>query len=461
MALQQLVPLVPDASRPFGPRQAAHLLRRAGFGANPREIAAAVEKGLEQTVDDLFADDAAQEQDFARIFEAINGKLINAGDQGTAQAWWVFRMLSTRTPLREKLTLFWHGHFATSVAKVGTTELMLQQVESLRKLAWGNFRDLVLAVARDPAMLVWLDGESSSKEHPNENFARELMELFTCGIGNYTEQDVLEAARAFTGWHRNGLQFTFNAEAHDGGVKTLFGRRGRFGGEDVIELLLAKPATSEFLAHKLLRYFASPNPSSEIVAEAAQLFDQTQLNVKLFLRELFLSKYFYSEECYRSRIASPLEFVVGLLRTLDVRQPASDVVGQIATMGQSLFAPPNVKGWDGEEKWINSTTLAARLSYARSVPELNAGDSNFSPHCPIMSYFPEGESSPEVIVDTLSGMLFHDGLPADTRRDLIAFLVQGDEKPLLDTFKNDAGFREMKTRQMLGVMLSLPEYQAY
>jgi uncharacterized protein (DUF1800 family) len=461
MAREQLVPFVPDDGHPFGPKQAAHLLRRAGFGANPRDVAVAVEKGLEQTIDDLFADDVAQEQRLSDIFEAINGKLVNAGDPGVAQAWWAFRMLSTSTPLREKLTLFWHGHFATSVSKVGDTELMLQQIDTLRRLAWGNFRDLVLAVARDPAMLVWLDGESNSKEHPNENFARELMELFTCGIGHYSEQDVLEAARAFTGWQRNGAQFVFNADAHDGGIKTLFGRRGRFGGEDVVDFLLAKPATAEFIARKLLRFFAAPNPNPEVVAEAAALFDRTQLNVKLFLRELFQSQYFYSEECYRSRIASPLEFVLGVVRTLDIRQPASELVSQIAAMGQSLLTPPNVKGWDGEEKWINSTTLAARLSYARSVPELNSGDSRFNAHCPVASYFEPAESSPGVIVDTLARRLLNDELSDETRRELQTFLVQGDDGPQMEQFQNDEGFRDLKIRQLLGVMLSLPEYQAY
>lgn len=461
MAAERLKPLIPDKTHPFDARQAAHLLRRAGFGASPTEIAAAVDKGLEETVEDLFDAAEDEQREFQRTFDAINGRLVNAGDPNVAQSWWLYRMLTTRVPLREKLTLFWHGHFATSVNKVGDTQLMLKQIDTLREHAWGNFRDLVLAMARDPAMLVWLDGESSSKEHPNENFARELMELFTCGIGNYSEQDVLEAARAFTGWHRQGEQFVFNPEAHDFGAKRLFGRRGKFDGGDVIDLLMAQQATPQFIAAKLLRFFVEPNPSEAVVAAAAELFDQTQLNLKLFLKDLFGSEYFFSEECYRARIASPVEYVVGLSRTLGVRQPASEIANQISTMGQALLMPPNVKGWDGEQHWINSTSLAARLTYARSVPELNSGDNKFNPHCPVEQFVPPDLTSPDAIVEVLADLLFQGDLAAETRRELVAFLITNEEGPRPDAFRDDEGFRTLKTRQLLGVMLSLPEYQAY
>ena len=243
MAGKFLEPYVPDAADPFDAGKAAHLLRRAGVGAVPAEVAAAVQKGLEETIDDLFAEADDEEQEFTRTFNAIGGKFVNAGDTGVCQGWWIYRMMTTRVTLREKLALFWHGHFATSVHKVEDTQLMLQQIDTFRRLGFGSLRELVLAVAKDPAMIVWLDGESNVKEHPNENFARELMELFTCGIGNYTEQDVQQAARAFTGWHRNGAQFAFNAEVHDTGAKKILGRRGKFDGGDVVDLLMAHPAT--------------------------------------------------------------------------------------------------------------------------------------------------------------------------------------------------------------------------
>ena len=193
---QYFQPFVPDASHPFDERAAAHLLRRTGFGAAPADVAKAVAAGVEATVDGLFEPADDDEAEFQRTFAGLEG-FINLGDIGYIQAWWAHRMLHSRTPLREKLTLFWHGHFATSIHKVEDSYLMHRQIETIRRLADGSFRDLVLAIARDPAMLVYLDGESNTKEHPNENFARELMELFTCGIGHYTEKDVQEARGHF------------------------------------------------------------------------------------------------------------------------------------------------------------------------------------------------------------------------------------------------------------------------
>lgn len=459
MAWKHFAPYVPEAANPFDERKAAHLLRRAGFGASRDEIAAAVEKGLEQTVEDLFDAAENEQQEFQKVFDSINGRMANFADPGQCQAWWVHRMLATRVPLREKLTLFWHGHFATSIRKVENTGFMVRQVDMVRRHAWGNFRDLVLAVAKDAAMLVWLDGQTSTKEHPNENFARELMELFTCGIGHYTEQDVLEAARAFTGWHRNGSEFAFNGDAHDYGVKKFLGKRGKFDGTDIIDILMAQPATSRFIAGKLLRFFACPDPPEPVLAEAAEMLDRQQLNIKWFLRELFSSQFFFSPDCHRKRIASPVEFAIGTLRTLGVRQPAQDLVGNMNAMGQELLAPPNVKGWDGEQKWINSTSLAARVAFAQNIAGFDAGENGFSPHCPIDELVPGEMKSPEQIVERLASLLFQGELPADTQREMAAFLLTNDQGPQPAAFRDDAGFRLSKTRELLGILLSLPEYQ--
>jgi uncharacterized protein (DUF1800 family) len=458
---QLLEPFVPDAANPFDVRKAGHLLRRAGFGASPAEIAAAVSKGLDETVDDLFADASDEEQEYEKTFSAINGRFVNGGEAGVCQAWWLYRMLTTRVPLREKLALFWHGHFATSVQKVEDTQLMLQQLDTIRRLGPGCFRELVVAIARDPAMIVWLDGESNVKDHPNENFARELMELFTCGIGNYTEQDVLEAARAFTGWHRDGNRFAFNADVHDSGVKRLLGRRGKFDGTDVIDLLMAQPGTPRLIARKLLRYFACPNPPEAVVADAAALYDRTQLNTRLFLRELFQSQFFFSNACYRGRISSPIEFVVGTVRTLNVRQPALELVEQLTAMGQGLLAPPNVKGWDGEEQWINSTTLAARMTYARSIPEMKSDGNGFEPDCPITEVVPADERSPVNIVERLAQVVFQGELSAESRTEFEKFLTAGEDGPAPETFRDNDEFRESQVRKLLAVMLQLPEYQTY
>jgi uncharacterized protein (DUF1800 family) len=448
------------ASGEFDRRKAAHLLRRAGFAPSQAELEQAVDEGLEATVEKLLADDNEQEAAFQQAFDSVAGSLLNVDDPSQVQAWWLHRMVKTTSPLREKLTLFWHGHFATSIHKVEDGELMRRQIDALRRLSSGNFRELVQAMARDPAMLVWLDGESSTRQHPNENFARELMELFTCGIGNYTESDVLEAARAFTGWHREGSEFVFHADDHDFDRKRFLGKSGRFDGQDVIDVLMQQPATPRFVAGKLLKFFAAPQPGEEAVTEAGRLLDQTQLDIKWFLRELFLSGYFYGEESYRRRIASPVEFAVGTVRALGARMPAAELNNHIQAMGQELLAPPNVKGWDGEQAWINSSTWPARLAFAQAISQLYS-ENAYGPHLPLEAIVPPELNEPKGVVDRLAGVLFQDELADETRREVAEFLVKTEEGPNADAFRDDEGFRADKTRQALAVMLSLPEYHAW
>ncbi|HET6884036.1 MAG TPA: DUF1800 domain-containing protein [Pirellulales bacterium] len=459
MAADFFSPLPVDQGA-FDRRKAAHLLRRASFAPHEGNLNAAVEQGLEATVDQLLADNAEQEAAFQQTFDATAGSLLNVADPSQVQAWWIHRMVHTRSPLREKLTLFWHGHFATSVHKVEGGTLMLRQIDTLRGLAWGSFRELVLAMARDPAMLVWLDGESSTREHPNENFARELMELFTCGIGHYQEQDVRAAARAFTGWHREGAEFAFHADDHDFDRKEFLGKSGRFDGGDVIDILMQQPATPRFIAGKLLRFFACPQPSEEAVDAAGRLLDQTQLDIKWFLRSLFLSAYFYSDECYRRRIASPVEFGVGTVRCLGARLPAQELNDHIQAMGQELLAPPNVKGWEGERAWINSSTWPARRAFAETIGGLFS-ENAFGPHLPLDQIVPPELDDARDVIDRLAEVLLQGDLAAAIRDQVVEFLTNTDEGPNADAFRNDEDFRFTKTRQALALMLSLPEYQCW
>ncbi|HEV3163102.1 MAG TPA: DUF1800 domain-containing protein [Isosphaeraceae bacterium] len=457
MSLKHLAPLIPSESNPFDRRKAAHLLRRTGFGAPADEVRAAVERGLSDAVDQLFEENEEEEKGYHATFSAINGSLMDFSNPEALQAWWIYRMASSKAPLREKLTLFWHGHFATSHAKVEDMELMHRQAETLRRLALGSFREITLAMAKDPAMLVWLDGQSSTKEHPNENFARELMELFTCGIGHYTEKDVLEAARAFTGWHRDELEFVFHPDDHDPGTKQFLGKSGRFDGTDIVDILMQEPTTARFLARKLLRFFATAEPSEEVIDEAAALLDRTQLNIKWFLRELFLSRYFYSDDCYRKRISSPVEFVVGTVRTLAAHWPSVELVEHLKAMGQELFAPPNVKGWDGEQKWINSQTWAARVSFAKAIAGLES-DSQFGPRMEVDRLVAGGTKVPTEAVGRLADVLMQDDLAAETTQDLTEFLVTTEDGRNLEAFRDDDDFRESRTRGAVALILSLPEY---
>jgi uncharacterized protein (DUF1800 family) len=455
-----LTHLAPDKDAPWDARAAAHLLRRAGFGASPAEVARAVAQGRDGALKELFDEGKEQEAQFQETFRRLSGSFVDFSDAGQLQAWWCYRMLTTRTPLREKLTLFWHGHFATSYHKVEEVFLMHRQCETLRRLAWGNFRELVLAVSRDPAMLVYLDGESSTKERPNENFARELLELFTLGVGHYTEKDVRDAARAFTGWHRDGAKFKFEPPAHDDGDKEVLGRKGKLNGTDVIDALMAHPALPRFLARKLLVFFACPEPPAEVVEEAAEAFRGGQFSVKHFLTVLFQSRFFCGEACRRTRISSPVECVIGTCRSLGLRLAAPECRDHITAMGQELFGPPNVKGWDGERKWIDAGTWAARQAFGQRVGEL-ASDNDFGPNLNAFALVPAKVTDPKKVAELLCERVLEGTVSKKTRAEIAEYLVAGDGGPKPEEFGSDRDFRAQRVREAVGLLLSLPEYHAY
>lgn len=343
-------------------RTAAHLLRRAGFGAPRAERQAAIDRGLAATVDLLVA---GHPQPAAELDEIADTAAAAGIDQ--LAAWWVARMLQGGDPLREKLALFWHGHFATSNDKVADAGFMLGQLRVFLDLGRGRFAPLLLAMARDPAMLVWLDGELNRKGRPNENFARELFELFTLGIGHYGEPDVQEAARAFTGWRRAGGAFQFLPARHDDGDKTVLGVRGRLCADDVLELCLAHPATADHLTRKLVRFFAHPEPPEPIIRALREQFIATGLDVGRLLDRLLRSRWFFAEDVIGSRILSPAELVIGTLRTLEARSDATAVARAIAGLGQALLRPPSVKGWDGEQAWIHAAAMVARMNCGAAI----------------------------------------------------------------------------------------------
>ena len=287
--------------------------------------------------------------------------------QGQLRAWWWQEMLATPSPLTERMTLFWHGHFATGMQKVGEPRLMYEQNTLLRRHALGNFATLLHALARDPAMLVWLDGLNNRKGQPNENFAREVMELFALGEGHYKQQDVKEAARAFTGWSRNGEtgEFLYRPDWHDEGEKTVLGVRGRLDGDGVIDILLGRPEAAEFIVGKLWQEFVSPTPNEADHREVARLaagFRESGYEIKPLLRALFATPAFQARR--GALVKSPVELVIGTLRLFEL-QPADwpPLMGEAEGMGQQLFNPPNVKGWPGGDAWINSSTLLKRKGF--------------------------------------------------------------------------------------------------
>jgi uncharacterized protein (DUF1800 family) len=384
--LMFVVPFVSQAAA-IGYDGARHLLNRTGFGATDAEIARYATLERAEAVDRLLAGARSEASvappDFVDVpFEPYYRRRNMTAEERMAsqrrltresfelRAWWLREMIETPSPLSERMTLFWHNHFATSQQKVRSVQLMYRQNTLLRRESLGNFATLLHAIGKDPAMLVYLDNAGNRRQAPNENFAREVMELFTLGEGNYTEHDVKEAARAFTGWSldRETGEFTYRRIWHDYGEKTVLGRSGRLDGDDVIDTLLARPQTARFVAAKLWREFVSPTPDPAAVSRWADVFREARYEVKPLLRVALMSDAFWAEANRGALVKSPVELVVGTLRTFGIHpvdlRPA---VFACAALGQNPFAPPNVKGWPGGDAWIDSATLLGRRQFVDRV----------------------------------------------------------------------------------------------
>jgi hypothetical protein len=409
--------LSPIAASDWNAERAAHLLERAGFGGTPEEIQRLASLTPQQAVDSLveyarvddrnatafeesgvwdagmdpFPPSRAEAVRLAREHgEALGVKTLPAGSQRRLQpvvdkffyglrantietqrlgVWWANRMLTTTRPLEEKLTLFWHGHFATGDAKVRDYRMMLRQNQMLRRNAEGPLRALLVGILEDPAMLVYLDNGENVKKHPNENFGRELLELFTMGVGHYTERDVREAARAFTGWTNDVLEFKIDKAQHDFGDKTFLGRSGPLDGTDIIDTILNQPATGEFVAARLYRYFVRDDISPAVKTELGRGYKSSGYQTKFLLRRLFLSKDFYSPPAMATQIKSPVVLVISTYKKMGLRDlPTIPDFGRLTgALGQTLFDPPNVAGWAGGRTWITPATLLQRGNLFRDV----------------------------------------------------------------------------------------------
>jgi len=403
--------LEPISASEWSRDRAAHLLERAGFGGTPSEVALLAAMSPSQAVRSLvyyrasqnplppfedsgafdpgldpFAPSRPAATDLAKASgEALGVKAKPAGNRKLQQVadrylywkrvtkletervayWWANRMLLTQRPLEEKMALFWHGHFATGDEKVQDYRKMLQQNELLRAKATGSFRDLLISVSQDPAMLASLDAGVNVKGAPNENFAREIMELFTMGVGNYSEKDIQEAARAFTGWNYKGLGYVMNPQQHDDGLKTVLGDSGNFDGVQVIDLILAKEVTSEYIANKLYRYFVREDVTPAMQIKLGKLLRDTQFEIAPFLETLFESRDFYSDASVGTRIKPPVELTVSTYRKLGLTQvpgiPDFNVLTE--SMGQKLLNPPNVAGWASGKSWITPGLLLVRGNF--------------------------------------------------------------------------------------------------
>lgn len=397
MAQPSLRRFQPSDSNPWNRVKAAHLLNRAGFGGTPEEISRLAAMRFEAAVEDVLNFGPLDRSeipnvDFSELRQAVE-ELMQLRRSGAGQeavrrlaqqtrranrlkfqelrAYWIRRMIRTRWPLQEKMTLFWHGHLVSGLPETRVAEHMNQQLDLFRRMSTGNFKDLILAISRDPAMLSYLDNNTNRKGKPNENYARELLELFTMGIGNYTEVDVKEAARAFTGWTFQGNEFVFRRNQHDEGSKTFLGRTGNLDGTDIIDIIFEQPATARLLPRKLWEFFAYVSPEESVVEDLARAFRSARWELKPLLRRIFLSEGFYSERAIRTQIKSPAQLVVGAVRLTGAEVPEQALLRSMDLMGQALLYPPSVGGWPKGQGWVNTASILLRYNFSGLL--LNGG----------------------------------------------------------------------------------------
>jgi uncharacterized protein (DUF1800 family) len=369
------------------PDDARHLLLRSGFAPSAADVMTYVGLSRGEAVDRVLATGrtvavtplpdwtaeapptraqrAAWTPDQRRDNDKLRGQHYDE-----LRAWWLHELLVTPSPVTERMTLFWHNHFTSGQDKVPEPQLMAAQNALLRRDALGNFGTMLHAIAKDPAMLLYLDGASNRKGRPNENFAREVMELFTLGEGQYTQHDVAEAARAYTGWgvDPDTWRYVWRPEQHDGGAKTVLGRSGAFDGDEVLDILLEAPQTARFVAAKLWREFVSPVPDEAQLDAIAQQFRASGYDIGTGLRALLLTSAFWDEDNRGTLVSSPIEFVVGTVRRFDISYgDTMSFARTAASLGENLFYPPNVKGWPGGIAWINSSTLLARKQFVEQI----------------------------------------------------------------------------------------------
>jgi uncharacterized protein (DUF1800 family) len=478
---------------------AAHLLNRAGFGGTPDDIQKLADLGPDKAVAFLLDYEAISDPtvnpDWAKPNPDEIAKFRATIRTGTPEekkaaqheqqqlyrrrmmelrGWWLQRMAHGPRPFQERMVLFWHGHFATSVDKVKEPYYMWRQNELFRRLATGNWQRLLTEAGKDPAMLVWLDQAQSRRQHANENYARENMELFSLGEGHYTEKDVTESARALTGWSLDRLnqKFVYRPRMHDDGEKTILGRTGNFNGDDVIAIIVAQPQSAGFITSKLWNYFAGQEPSSELNTALAAVFRMNGNNFKPMLRVMFRSEEFYGPDIVRNQVKSPVQWLVGSVRMLESSLPPPIVCwGMLRQLGQDLFAPPNVKGWDGGVTWITTNTLLTRYNDAQSlvegtVPPLAAGD--FAKK----SGGKGGERAMKMLQRVRMGGVNVEKILTLAERDDNNLIIASLEQRLFQTsLKNDqqealSEFLDAKTKMSDGdiatairLMMSTPQYQ--
>ena len=468
----------------------AHLMRRAGFGADRVELDSHVAKGFEETVDVLIgaAGSPAMTDDLIRRY---HHELSGMMGQISTPSYWLYRMISTDAPLAEKMTLFWHTIFATGYPKIVQGKVMMDQIRMFRHYGMGSLRTLLVELSRDPAMIAWLDNNENHDSAINENFGRELLELFSMGVGNYTEQDIKECARAFTGWTianneymimrtqrdsiwpygRIAWHFEYHPEDHDDGEKEFLGERGRFNGEDIIDIICKQPATARFISRHMYHFFVADEPpvpqwpykpprDPEAIETLTQAYFDSNYDMTSMLRVLFNSDFFKSENCWYEKVKSPVELVAGVLRLTgefeQARRQILDRSHQMMYMGQQLINPPSVEGWHQGIEWIDTGTLVERLNFATE----QFGDIEKSGVKEMVGRILAnrgGVVSPEQLVEGCLDQMGAMPVSHDTRAVLVEFASQEGDIQLDETGPDENA--QQRVADLLRFTATTPEFQ--
>ncbi len=451
--------------------QIGHLLRKAGFGASPQDLAIYQKLSFQDAVDRLLNYQQVSESETESRLNALGLQLDGRAAAADMQRWWLLRMAWTQRPLLEKMTLFWHGVLTSSFRNVGGPNnygRMVLQNQFLRTHAFDTFDNILLGITADPAMLFYLDLTKSRKNAPNENYARELMELFTIGLSSYTQQDVFGGAAALTGWHiaGQGMQSVgkYVPGDHNTLEKNFLGQRGNFDYKDVIHLLTNHPAAPWFIARKLFTFFVYENPSNDDLSPLVDTYVKSGHNMGAVMRTLLLSPQFASQKAYRSRLKSPVEFVVGAYRGLGVQGNGKNLGVMTTLMGQTVFDPPNVAGWPGDKQsalWLNSGTWMTRLNYI-DLLLVNRNPNNGYQPIDLQAVVNANKiDSPEHFVDYHAAFLLDGNLSSDRRSLLLNYFTASSSSRgnTHITLGNGKSYPLGNVRGALYLMMSSPEYQ--
>jgi uncharacterized protein (DUF1800 family) len=427
-------------------------LSRALFGFTKEDIDYALSYSMDEYIDNHLLRELPEPQSPGFWVNDVSSS--NSTERSRELVyWWINLMLTQKHSLTEKMVLFWHNHFVSELSVVKLPQRMYRQNKLFRKFAFGNFRDLTKEITVDPAMLIYLDNTKNRKEDPNENYARELLELFTLGIGNYTENDIVEAARALTGWEVEGLEAQFNPERFDDGIKNFMNQSGNFNYSDLIDIIFNRDETALHICRKLFKEFIYFEPDEEIINQLAVILRENDYDLKPLISELFKSEFFHSDEIVGSKIKSPVEFIVQTLKQFNVLQPNYEDIRKLSDdIGQALFSPPNVAGWEGDKTWINTNTLPARNVFTDKI--IDSKNIYFD----ILEYARSFSTSENALqfIDELANIFLSYELSANRKQYLLDALLDGAEIYDWSTYNENS---KARLESLFKALCRLAEYQ--